>query len=169
MIENSFLTTFAQKEAKRFKLKVGVFLLLIEKGQILLLRRYRTGIDDGKYVVPMGGHDGQEKLTTTLIREAKEETNIGLQLKNVSVCHIMHRFHAMPNNLSFEQLDVFFRAQEYEGVIKNMEPTKCDELKFHPIDHLPENTAPFIRHAIQCTLKGELFSEFGWEHFTRGC
>lgn len=156
------LETFALKEAKRFKLKVGVFLCLIKNDQILLLRRYQTGIQDGMYVLPMGGHDGKISLTQALVREAKEETDIMIQPNQAEVCHVMHRFHPMPQGLSFEQIDVFFKVSNYEGVITNMEPDKCDELKFHPLHQLPATTAPFIRSAIGSILQGKLYSEFGW-------
>jgi 8-oxo-dGTP diphosphatase len=164
MSTDQFLSVFVQKEAERFKLKVGVFLFLIQDNHILLLRRYRTGIDDGMYVVPMGGHDGKETLTNTLIREAKEETDVELLPEQVEVCHVMHRFHPMPDKLSFEQIDVFFRAK-HDGkgrAIQNMEPHKCDELKFYPLNNLPKNTSPFISHAIHCMQNGKFFSEFGW-------
>ena len=156
------LSTFAQKEKNRFKLKTGVFLFLIQDHHILLLRRFETGIDDGQYVVPMGAIEGHEPLTHAIIREAREEANIILEPKHITVCHVMHRFHYMPTNLSFEQIDVFFHADTYEGSIKNNEPDKCDELQFYPVNKLPQNTAPFIRHAIECTLNNQLFSEFGW-------
>lgn len=158
----NFLSTFAAKEAKRFKLKVGVFVVLIEEGQVLLLRRFQTGIDDALYVVPMGGHDGKESLATGVIREAKEEVNIDIKLEDVSVCHVMHRFHSMPEGLSFEQIDVFFRVKRYEGIITNNEPDRCDELAFFPLNNLPKATVPFIRYALQCIQKGECFSEFGF-------
>lgn len=162
MTSSTFLSTFAEKEVKRFKLKIGVFLFLFQKDQILLLRRHRTGIDDGKYVVPMGCHDGNEPLTSAVIREAYEEANITLQTSAISVCHVMHRWHPMPDNLSFEQVDLFFRADTYEGTIMNAEPDKCDELKFYPVNDLPANMAGFVSHALDCTLKGEVFSEYGW-------
>lgn len=162
MNDKSCLSIFANKEKERFKLKAGIFLFLIQNENILLLRRYRTGIDDGIYVVPMGGHDGNEPLTNTLIREVLEETNIIIRPENVEVCHVMHRFHPMPDRLSFEQMDVFFKASAYEGIITNMEPHKCDELQFYPLRNLPQNTAPFIRYAIEKTLKQQFFSEFGW-------
>ena len=163
MDSNSLLSVFAQKEATRFKVKTGVFLFLVVEEQVLLLRRYKTGIDDGRYVVPMGGHEGGEPLTASIIREASEETNIQLKTENLSVCHVMHRFHPMPEGLSFEQIDVFFRAEIYEGHIENLEPHKCDELKFYPVTALPSNTAPFIQYAIECMVKGQFFSEFGWD------
>lgn len=161
-MNSSFLSLFAEKEKKRFKLKVGILLFLVQNESILLLRRFQTGIDDGMYVVPMGGHDGKETLTQALIREAEEEANVILKPENLHVCHVMHRLHPMPEGLSFEQIDVFFKAHAYDGTIENKEPHKCDELQFYPMDHLPENTAPFIRHAIQCMRNGQSFSEFGW-------
>ena len=158
-----FLSIFAAKEKQRFKLKVGVFVVLEEEGKVLLLRRFQTGISDGKYVLPMGGHDGKEPLTSALIREAKEEINIDLNYDDVSVCHVMHRFHPMPEGLSFEQIDVFFKVKSYQGSITNNEPDHCDELAFFSIRDLPENIDPFIRYALQCIQKGEGFSEFGFE------
>lgn len=160
---NPFLSLFAQKEMQRFKLKLGVFLFLIQNQNILLLKRHQTGIDDGSYVVPMGGIEGGESLTSALIREAHEEVNIRLNPENLEVCHLMHRFHPMPQGLSFEQADVFFRTNTYEGIIENLEPNKCDELKFYPLTNLPEKTAPFIRHAIDCVQRRQFYSEFGWE------
>lgn len=165
---DTFLSVFAQKELKRFKLKVGVFLFLIQNGQILLLRRCKTGIDDGIYVVPMGAIEGGETVTSAMIREASEEANILLKPENLKMCHLMHRFHPMPQGLSFEQIDVFFRAETYEGTIQNLEPHKCDELNFYPLNNIPKNTAPYIRQALHCMETGIPFSEFGWEHRTTG-
>lgn len=162
-LQSGNLTIFAEKEKRRFKLKVGVCLFLVQNDEILLLRRFNTGIDDGLYVVPMGGHDGKEPLTQALIREAEEETGIVLKPANVQLCHVMHRFHPMPEGLSFEQIDMYFKAEIYDGVVENMEPNKCDELKFYPMDNLPANTAPFIKHAIQSMLQGQFYSEFGWQ------
>ncbi len=164
MLDQSFLTVFKQKEATRFKLKAGVFLFLVQEDHLLMLRRSRTGIEDGCYVVPMGGHDGKEPLTTALIREAEEETNIQLQPTDLQVCHVMHRLHLMPQGLSFEQLDIYFKASRYSGTPLNREPDKCDEVKFCPLNQLPTTTSPCVRHAIECIQKGQFYSEFGWEH-----
>lgn len=163
MTTSSFLSVFAAKEAQRFKMKVGVFLMLIEGGKILLLRRARTGIEDGMYVLPMGGHDGREPLTQTLIREAREETGLVLQPNDIEVCHVVHRFHFMPEGLSFEQMDVYFRAEKYSGVPQNLEPDRCDEVAFYPLNQLPNPISPFIRAALDNVEQGKFFSEFGWE------
>lgn len=161
-LANTFLATFRQKETQRFKLKTGVFLFLVQDNQILLLRRYKTGIDDGNYLVPMGAIDGNETLTQAIVREAKEEAGIMLDPNSLRVCHLMHRYHVMPENLSFEQIDVFFYAEQYAGTICNQELDKCSELQFYPLDNLPVNTVPFIRQAIECMRKQQFYSEFGW-------
>lgn len=159
---SGFLERFLKKEATRFKLKVGVLLFLMQNDSVLLSRRFQTGIDDGMYVVPMGGHDGNEPVSSSMTREAKEEANIILRPENLSVCHVMHRLHRMPEGIFYEQIDVIFKAQEYEGTLMNNEPDHCDELAFYPMNALPENTAPFIRHAIGAVQKGCFFSEHGW-------
>ncbi len=161
-LADHYLSLFAQKELKRFKLKVGVFLFLIKEEHILMMRRYQMGIDDGLYLVPMGAIEGKETLSTAIVRESLEEANLILQPADLKVCHLMHRFHLMPQGLSFEQLDVFFRVESYQGNIKNLEPDKCDELSFYPLNALPLNTAPFIRHAINCMKSKEIYSQFGW-------
>lgn len=163
MTTESFLSTFAAKEARRFKLKVGVFVVLLDQEKVLLLRRFQTGIGDGKYVLPMGGHDGKEPLTSTFIREAKEEINIDLKPEDIAVCHMMHRFQPMPEGLSFEQIDLFFKINRYEGIIQNNEPHVCDEIAFFPLNDLPQSLDPFIGCALRCIQRGEFYSEFGFE------
>jgi 8-oxo-dGTP diphosphatase len=160
---HSLSPQFLEKEARRFKVKVGVFLFLIENENVLLLRRHNTGIADGCYVVPMGGLLDGETVTQAVTREAKEEAGILLKAADAQVCHVMHRFHRMPEGYTFPQIDVYFRAEQWEGCINNCEPHKCDELKFYSLRALPEKTEPFISHAAMCMQKGVFFSEFGWQ------
>ena len=48
---------------------IGVFLLLVDNGKILLLRRYDDHLKD--YFMPVAGHvDEGETVTGALIREA---------------------------------------------------------------------------------------------------
>ena len=119
-------TQFAKAEKKRFKMKVGVMLVLFHEKQVLMLRRYNTGIDDGCYVLPMGGVDQGETAIDALVREAKEEVNVTVQPHELKLAHTMHRLHHMPDGSSFEQIDLFFEPQRFSGEIKNMEQHKCD-------------------------------------------
>lgn len=159
---NSISVKFLEKEARTFKLKMGVFLFLIQNNEVLLLRRYNTGIADGCYVVPMGGVKEGETASEALIRETKEETSLIIEPENINVCHVMHRFHRMPEGYNFPQVDVYFKAESWNGIITNCEPHKCDELGFYSLHALPPKTEPFIIHALHCAQKGIFFSEFGW-------
>lgn len=147
-------------EKVRFKIKAAVFLLLIQDGEVLLLRRHNTGIDDGHYAVPMGCIDGDETITEALFRESKEEANI--VPVNPRFSHVMHRLHKMPDGSEFEQIDFFFIANDYVGTLQNNEPHKCDELAFYPIERLPLKTLSFIKSALNKSLENNSFSEFGW-------
>lgn len=69
----------------------------------------------------------------------------------------------MPFGYTFEQIDVFFKISAYDGFLQNNEPDKCDEVAFYPLERLPDETAPFIRHALSKIQMGEFYSEFGWE------
>ena len=57
---------------------VAAYLLLVRDGQILLLRRYNTGHEDGNYGVIAGHMERDERVTTALIREGPEEAGIQL-------------------------------------------------------------------------------------------
>lgn len=147
---------------KRFKCRVGVSLVLIEKDEVLLLRRYNTGLADGRHVLPMGGVEKGESATQTMVREAKEEINLTLNPETLHVAHTMHRLHHLPNGDAFEQIDLFYIPQSYEGTIENREPYKCDELKFYPFIAFPNTLEPFVKQALQCIRSGISYSEFGW-------
>src|SRR5476651_639463 len=98
-------STFYLSEAKRFKVKVGVFLVLMHEGGLLCLRRHNTGIEDGSYVVPMGGvHEGETPLQA-LVREALEEVNVTLKEEDLKLIHVMHRKHTQPDGYFFYQQD----------------------------------------------------------------
>lgn len=63
-----------------------------------------------------------------------------------------------------ERIDVFFTAEKWEGEIRNLEPEKCDDLSWFDLDNLPENIVPYIRQALECINKKNIYSEFGWEN-----
>ena len=52
----------------RFTLRSAVYLLLIKENQILLLRRFNTGWQDGKYSVPAGHLDGGETVKQAMVQ-----------------------------------------------------------------------------------------------------
>lgn len=141
----------------RFSLNAAVYLLLIRDDEVLLSRRYKTGWSDGMYSLVSGHADGGEPLTLAMCREAKEETGIVIDPKDLVFAHVMHR------NSNREYVDFFFTTSKWAGEPRNTEPDKCDELAWFPIDNMPENTLPYIKKVIEDSRKGVAFSEVDWQ------
>ncbi len=142
---------------ERFKIIPEVFLVLVKDEKILLLRRFQTGYEDGNYGMVAGHKDGNETMREAIAREAREEAGIEINPLELKYVLTLHRWCG-----DHERVGFYFTAEIWDGVIKNAEPDKCDDLSWFPINQLPENTIPFIRAAIDCYLKGERYCEFGW-------
>lgn len=145
------------KNKERSAVYVAAYLVLIQNEQILLLRRFNTGYQDGKYSLVAGHLDGGETVESCIIREAKEEAGIELSRENLQVKHIMHR-----NASGREYMDVFLTASNWKGNVENMEPHKCDDLSWFTLSDLPENLIPEVRYALENIKQDIFFSEVGW-------
>lgn len=141
----------------RFQVIPAVYLVLLRNNdqEILMLQRYNTGYKDGMYSLAAGHVDGGEKSTTALIREAKEEAGIDIKAEDIDFVHVMHRFGD-----DSERIDLFFTARVWSGEVENKEPHKCSELAWYPVDNLPDQTIPYVRHAITSIQDGHAYSEF---------
>lgn len=139
----------------KFMLRCAVYLALIKDGKILLLRRLNTGYWDGNYSMIAGHLDGNETIAHATAREAKEEAGIDIREKDLKILHMMHRI--CPD---IEYIDYYLKAEKWTGEVRNMEPHKCDDLNWFPLDALPETTIPYIRVALENIRAGTNFSEY---------
>lgn len=142
---------------ERFKLVSTVHLFLIHDGRILLLRRFNTGYEDGKYSVVAGHLEGNEEIIAAMIREAHEEVGITLSRTDLEVVGVMHR------KSDDERIDFFLAASSWSGKIRNAEPNKCDHLDWFNLTALPPNMVPYVRRALDNYRDGRWFDSFGWE------
>lgn len=144
---------------ERFRLPVAVNLLLIRDNSLLLLRRFQTGFMDGCYCPIAGCIEGDESVSSAMIREAEEEAGIFIAKKDLEPAAVIHR-HSTDD--AWESISFFFLAENFEGTPYNREPHKCDDMRFFPLDSLPENVPPYIRAGIKASLGKKFFIEWGF-------
>ena len=143
----------------RTGLHSAAYLLLERNDQILMLRRYNTGYKDGYYSFVAGHIEPGESATDAIIREAAEEAGILLSPADLEFAQVVHR--RCEDGLIY--YDLFFRATEWKGNITNVEPHKCDDLRWFLLAQLPEKTIPYIRKVINnIYTNNEAYLEIGW-------
>ncbi|QQG52501.1 MAG: NUDIX domain-containing protein [Candidatus Falkowbacteria bacterium] len=143
---------------ERFRPYAAAYLVLIKNDEVLLLKRYNTGYQDGNYSLVSGHFDGGETAGQCIAREAREEANIIITPEDSEVVHVLHRFR--PDR---EYFDVYLKVKKWAGEITNLEPNKCSELKWFKLNALPENMAPEVKQALNKINGNIFFSELGWD------
>ncbi len=143
----------------RFSFVPAVFLVFEDDGKILLLRRANTGYNDGKFSLPAGHVDGQEPAHLAAVREAKEEVGVEVDPSDLELVHTQHR---RADEAEYERIDLYFRVKKYSGTPTNMEPDKCDELRWVAYDDLPDDMISEVRHAVEGLARGRMYSNFNF-------
>lgn len=110
-------------------------IILDEEGKILLgLRKNCYGA--GTWGLPGGKLQMFETFEETAVREIKEETNLDVMVEDIDVINLANSFD-LNSETHFIQIGVL--VKKYEGLLKVMEPEKCEELRFFDLDNLPEH------------------------------
>ena len=125
-----------------------------EKGEILFQRRCGSKLWPDFLGLPAGHVDKGEDVYQALVREAREELNIDINVKNIEDTFVVNRINM---NLK-PSYDVFFVIKNYKGIIKINEPNKCQELKWVLLDNMPDDVIEFEKIAFTNYKKGIKFS-----------
>jgi len=146
-----------------YKYPLAIHVIFVKDDLILLLRRFNTGYEDGRYSLVAGHIEYGESIVSAAKREIKEEVGIDVNIENVHICGSMHR------KSDDERIDYFAFVDKWNGRIHNAEPNKCDELIWVDCKNLPTNTIPYIKRAIELTIyngfKSIWYEEFGWNTY----
>lgn len=143
--------------SRRHRVTADVHLVLLDDdGRVLLGRRQNTGFADGSYHLPAGHLEPGESVIGALIREAREETGIGISPDAVEFAHVMH------NSSGGDRVAFFFTVRQWDGIPENHEPHKCSELRWATLRALPGNLVDYCRSALADIADGKPFSVYGW-------
>lgn len=146
---------------ERNKTVPAVYLILKRNNAIILGRRQNSGYYDGWYSLPAGHVEATELPVSALVREVKEEIGIDLNPEDIRLTHTMYR---TAHDETGDRSDYFFTVEKWNEEPKIMEPDKCDDLNWFPINQLPEKTVHYIKDVIQKIEKGIQYSEIDLEH-----
>ncbi len=138
---------------------IASYVLVEKNGRIAFVHRENTSWMNSHYGLPSGKVEKDEDYLSAAVREAKEEIGIDVRIKDLQFVHVMHR-HNEKEQMNW--VDVFFKANHYEGKPYNAEPHLHSELAWFSLDELPGNTIPSVKFALMQIKAGEQFSQYGW-------
>jgi 8-oxo-dGTP diphosphatase len=145
-------------DTRSYKLIGDVHLILLDSvGRTLFGLRHGTGLMDGMYHLPAGHLEAGESVVQAVIREAREELGVTINPEHVEFAHIMH------SPVTGGRASFFFCVRKWKGIPANREPGKCLELRWFPVDKLPEAMISYCRAAFEQIATGNPFSVCGWE------
>ncbi|MDT3672240.1 MAG: NUDIX domain-containing protein [Aromatoleum sp.] len=139
----------------RAGIPVGVHVIVERDGRVLLMRRAGTGFFDGLFSLPGGHVEPGESLRTAAVREMREETGLCFDADSLTYVGVVHRLS------DTNRVDFFCRAPDCPAEPRNLEPDKCDELRWFERDRLPADVVPYIRAALDAGA-GPWVIELGW-------
>lgn len=135
----------------------ALLLLINSGGEILLLRRINTPFCNGCYSLPGGQIDRGETARQTMVREAKNNLDLDIQLSDMMFRHIMYRKCNEP-----EFFACFFQIDQWDDAICNANSDRYDDVRWFSINRLPENIVLAHKEAIMFIQQGIMYSEHGW-------
>ncbi|UED84228.1 NUDIX domain-containing protein [Streptomyces profundus] len=111
--------------------------------RVLLLRRGPAAkFAPGQWDLPVGKSDPGEPVTTTAVRELREETGLVVKESALRLAHVLHvaRGVEAPNGF----VTVVFRTEDWSGEPRNVEPAKHSEVRWVDVDALPAYSATMV-------------------------
>lgn len=139
---------YMEKEFKAGKSHIGVgggVLIFNKKGEVLIMKRGKKAKNQaGWWCKPGGQVEYGESAVKAMKREIKEETNLNIDIWGI----LPHTDHIIKGE-GEHWLSVNFLANVKSGTLKNMEPHKCDELKWFALNELPKKLTQTTREPVK--------------------
>ncbi|WP_432189916.1 NUDIX hydrolase [Streptomyces sp. Tue6028] len=146
--------------AQRERSIVGVHLYLERDGTVLLGERApESAFAPLIWHVPAGHREAGESALTGLIRETAEETGITVHASDLTLVHVVDvRDPGSP----VPRLQLFFAASRWQGEPQLLEPDRCTQWRWWPLDALPGQLVEYTRAALTGIARGDTYTHMGW-------
>jgi len=156
-----FLTesNFQDQSKKNYSKACNILVIeeINEEKHILLSRRISKSGGIDTFALPGGKQKEKETLEECAIRELREETGLVLlKSKPVSI------YYTMNNNI--QTMSVGVLAEEWDGIVKTMEPNKHEGWNWYDLETLPEPIFEYSKIAINQFLE-EKYPNLRWSDF----
>lgn len=116
-------------------MKAISYVILQHRDEVLLQLRQGTGYMDGCWSTAAAGHvEPGEAAQAAAAREAGEELGIHIDPAQLQPLCTVHR-----KQQAGSYVDFFFRTSQWDGVPRLMEPERTAQLRWFPVDALPDN------------------------------
>lgn len=150
---------------ERFVVVPAAYVYLLRDGvggtEVLLQLRQGTPYMDGHWAAAAAGHvERGETAYDAAHREALEE--IGVRDLDLAFLTTMQRTRG--GEAIDERIDFFFTARSWTGDPRVVEPTKCAEIRWFPLDALPDPVVPHERAVLELIGPGTApaYTTFGF-------
>ncbi|HVL86284.1 MAG TPA: NUDIX domain-containing protein [Pseudonocardia sp.] len=132
----------------RYRVVPAAYVLLRRGDEVLLQLRRNTGYRDGHWATAAAGHvELGEPVHRAACREAAEELGIVIDPADLVAVTAMHRTHGNGRPID-ERVDFFFECRRWAGEPRLVEPEKAADLRWFPLDALPDPVVPHERAVL---------------------
>lgn len=149
----------------RFVVVPASYVFLLRDGvtgpEVLLQLRRGTGYMDEHWAAAAAGHvERGETAYDAAHREALEE----LDVQDLDLRFLTAMQRTRGGEPIDERIDFFFTARSWSGEPRIVEPAKCAELRWCPLDALPDPVVPHELSVLTAIRSGtaQAYSTFGF-------
>ncbi|MER5471143.1 NUDIX domain-containing protein [Streptomyces sp. NPDC002935] len=139
---------------------VGAHLVLVRNGAVLLGKRHPdSAFAPSAWHVPAGHREPGESALACMVREASEETGITIAASDLSLVHTLDQRNPWS---PVPRVQLFFAASRWSGEPQVLEPDRCTEWRWWPLDALPGQLVDYTRTALAAIACGRPYTDMGW-------
>jgi ADP-ribose pyrophosphatase len=126
-------------------------LIVNDRNETLLLKRVGDRVDSGVWAKSGGKVEFGETVQDAIKREVREE--LGVEIELLDYLGFTDQINP-PGSPGVHWVAISYLARIISGEPKNMEPDKHEEMKWFPLDALPENTSKTTTEPALIYLSG---------------